>query len=102
MKMTASSKARYDAHARIMQALSHPTRLFIVEELSRRECHVTELTKMIGNQMATVSRHLGVLKNAGLIQDEKRGPQVFYRVSSNCVMKFFDCLKAIQSTDPQS
>ena len=78
--MTTNDKARYNAQARVHKALAHPTRLFIVEELSRRERCVCELTEMIGAEMPTVSRHLSVLKGAGILEDDKRGAQVFYRL----------------------
>ena len=57
-----------------MKALAHPSRLFIVDELSRSgERCVCELTEMVGADMSTVSRHLAMLKGAGIIEDEKRG-----------------------------
>jgi DNA-binding transcriptional ArsR family regulator len=95
--MTAAAQAEYKAQARILKALAHPTRLFIVEELSRGERCVCELTDMIGVEMPTVSRHLGVLKNAGILDDEKRGPQVYYRLRVPCVLNFFKCVRAVQA-----
>lgn len=95
--MTAAKQAGYKQAANIIKALAHPTRLFIVDELSRGERSVRDLTEMIGVEMATVSRHLSVLRNVGILDDEKRGAQVFYRVSVPCVLKVFDCVKAIQA-----
>jgi len=94
--MTATAQADYKAKAQIIKALAHPTRLFIVDELSRGERCVNDLTDMIGVEMPTVSRHLSVLKNAGLLEDEKRGSQVFYRLSVPCVLNFFKCVQAVQ------
>jgi len=94
--MTATAQADYKAKAQIIKALAHPTRLFIVDELSRGERCVNDLTDMIGVEMPTVSRHLSVLKNAGLLEDEKRGAQVFYRLSVPCVLNFFKCVQAVQ------
>ena len=94
--MTAADKARYQAQAKVHKALAHPTRVFIVEELSRRERCVCELTDLIGVEMPTVSRHLSVLKSAGLLEDEKRGAQVFYRLKTPCVMNFFRCVADVR------
>jgi DNA-binding transcriptional ArsR family regulator len=94
--MTAAAKAEYKAQARIIKALAHPTRLFIVDELSRGERCVCELTDMIGVEMPTVSRHLSVLRNVGILEDEKRGSQVFYRLRMPCVLNFFKCVQAVQ------
>ncbi len=94
--MTANEKDRYTAQAKVHKALAHPTRLFIVEKLSRGERCVCELTGMIGAEMPTVSRHLSVLKHAGIVEDDKRGSQVFYRLKTRCVMNFFRCVSDVR------
>jgi len=94
--MTATAKADYKNQARILKALAHPTRLFIVDELARGERSVRELTDMIGVEMPTVSRHLSLLRNAGILADDKRGLQVFYRLRVPCVLNFFQCVEAVQ------
>jgi len=94
--MDAKSQAKYEARARIVKAMAHPTRLFLVDELSRRgERCVCELTAMVGADMSTVSRHLAMLKGAGIIEDEKRGSQVYYRLRVKCVLNFFECVEAV-------
>jgi len=94
--MTAAAKAKYCMQARILKALAHPTRLFIVDELSRGERCVCELTDMIDVEMPTVSRHLSQLKSVGILGSEKRGSQVFYRLRVPCVLNFFKCVQAVQ------
>jgi len=93
--MDAKMQARLEARARIIKALAHPTRLFLVEELARGERCVCELTEMVGADMSTVSKHLSVLRNAGLVQDEKRGLMVFYRLRTKCILNFFGCVEAV-------
>jgi ArsR family transcriptional regulator len=75
--------------------MGHPTRLFIVEELSRGERCVCELTEMVDADVSTVSKHLSVLKNAGIVRDEKRGSQVFYSLLVPCVLNFFSCVESV-------
>lgn len=91
------AQARYKAQARVLKALAHPSRLLMVEELSRGERCVCELAKLVGAEMPTVSRHLALLREAGIVDDEKRGVQVFYRLKTPCVMNFFQCLAAVRS-----
>jgi len=95
--MTADTQARYKTQARIIKALAHPTRLFIVDELSKGERCVRDLTDLIEVEMPTVSRHLSLLRNAGLLEDEKRGAQVFYRLRVPCMLNFFRCIEALQT-----
>ena len=78
--------------AAIFKALGHPARLRIVEELRGGERCVCELVDVSEAGWSTVSRHLSVLKSAGVVEDEKRGLQVFYRLALPCVGTFLDCL----------
>jgi len=93
--MDRDTLARYEALARIIKALAHPTRLFLVDELSRGERCVCALTAMVGADISTVSRHLAVLKNMGIVEDDKRGLQVYYRLKIPCVMNFFSCCDVV-------
>jgi ArsR family transcriptional regulator len=89
------SLATVKARAAVYKALGHPTRLFLVEELSRGERCVCELTAMVGADVSTVSKHLSVLRGVGLVDDEKRGAQVFYRLLVPCVLTSFGCIDAV-------
>jgi len=94
--MDAKTLARYEARAQIVKALAHPSRLFLVDELGRTgERCVCELTELVGADMSTVSKHLAVLKAAGIVEDEKRGSMVFYRLRVKCVLNFFQCVESV-------
>lgn len=82
----------YEYRAKILKALAHPTRLFIVDELSKEKKCVCQLTKMIGADTSTVSKHLSVLKNAGIVKTEKKANMVFYKLTYPCVLNFFTCV----------
>ena len=93
--MEPQTKALFEARARVIKAMAHPTRLFVVDELSRGERCVCELTEMIGADVSTVSKHLSVLKQAGIVLDERQGQQVFYRLRVPCILGFFGCVEAV-------
>jgi len=95
--MDAKTLARFEARARILKALAHPSRLYMIEVLSKGERCVCELTAMVGADMSTVSKHLSVLKSAGIVADEKRGMQVYYNLSMPCVLRFFDCVGEVMA-----
>lgn len=90
--MDARTQVRFEARARILKALAHPSRLFMVEELSRGERCVCDLTALVGADISTVSKHLSALRAAGIVGGEKRGMQVYYRLKTPCVLRFFDCI----------
>lgn len=87
--------ARLEAQAGVFKALGHPTRLFIVQELASGERCVCELHEKIPADLSTVSKHLAVLRNAGLVEDEKRGLQVFYRLRCPCILDFIGCIERV-------
>lgn len=87
-------KRDLEARAAVFKALSHPDRLRMVQELATRERCVCELVDQVDSAWSTVSRHLSVLKAAGIVADEKRGLQVFYRLALPCVPSFMTCLDA--------
>jgi len=93
--MDTKTRERCEARARILKALAHPTRLFIVEELGRGSRCVRELQEMVGADLSTVSKHLAQLRSAGVVADEKRGSQVFYSLRATCVPDFLGCVEAI-------
>jgi DNA-binding transcriptional ArsR family regulator len=95
VNMNSRQQAKYKAKAKIIKALAHPTRLFIVDELSKGERCVCELKEMVGADVSTVSKHLSVLKDAGLVTDDKRGMQVYYDLKCKCITQFFNCVEAV-------
>ena len=99
--MDEKKRVKYEIRSGIIKAMAHPTRLFIVDELARQTRCVCELTKMVGADISTVSKHLTVLKQAGIVQDEKRGTQVFYTLRCPCVRQFIDCVEAVLKSNAQ-
>jgi ArsR family transcriptional regulator len=93
--MDSKEQLRYQAKANVLKALAHPSRLWIAEKLSDGEKCVCELVEGIGADFSTVSKHLTILKNAGLVSVEKRGKQQFYSLKVPCVLKFMNCVEAV-------
>ncbi|MDD3732852.1 MAG: metalloregulator ArsR/SmtB family transcription factor [candidate division Zixibacteria bacterium] len=96
--MDSKKLALYEARAKIFKAMAHPSRLIIVDELSHGEKCVCELTALIGADVSTVSKHLALLKNAGIVNDRKHGNQVFYTLRVLCVLNFFNCVETVLKT----
>ena len=92
--MDSKSLARYEARAQVFKALAHPSRLLIIDRLMQAEKCVCELTALVGSDMSTVSKHLSILKAAGVVQDERRGSQIWYRLRMKCVTKLFGCVES--------
>lgn len=97
------NKQKYEEMANIAKALAHATRLFIVEQLSKKEICVKDITKMVNADISTVSKHLSVLKNAGIVSNEKRGNCIYYKLECPCVLNIFGCVVGVikQNTEKQ-
>jgi DNA-binding transcriptional ArsR family regulator len=93
--MDAKTTRKYERRSTVIKALAHPSRLFIVDRLAEHEHSVGELTTLIGSDMSTVSKHLSVLKNAGVVQVQKRGASIFYSLRIPCILNFFKCADAV-------
>ena len=87
-------KSNHDMRERaeIFKALGHPARLAMVVALGRKERCVCELQELVGSDLSTVSKHLTVLRSVGLVESDKRGKQVFYKLNMPCTLGFVDCV----------
>ena len=96
--MDGKTQNLFDARARILKAMAHPTRLYMLDELSRGERCVGDLQERVGADFSTVSKHLSILNEAGLVTRSKRGNQVFCTLTVPCIMNFFGCIETVLKT----
>ncbi|MBE0477513.1 winged helix-turn-helix transcriptional regulator [Candidatus Aerophobetes bacterium] len=80
----------YEAQAKYFKALSHPTRIKIVEYLRKNEMCVCEIFPHLGEEQSNISRHLAALKRAGILSSRKKGVSVYYRVQDENVFKVLE------------
>lgn len=80
--MTFDKSKTYEREADILKALGHPIRLKIVAGLLAEACNVKKIWECLGLPQATVSQHLALLKNKGIIEGRRNGVEVFYTVIS--------------------
>jgi ArsR family transcriptional regulator len=76
-----------------LKALAHPSRLAAVRALAGGEHCVCELQEVMGSDLSTVSRHLKLLADAGLIASRREGKWIHCRLAAPCVIEFLDCLE---------
>ena len=83
--MKLEERNRSEAISEVFKALGHPSRVYIVEKLKEGEHCVCDLSEQIGADMSTVSRHLSVLKKAGIVTDRREGTTVYYSLVCDCL-----------------
>ena len=91
---------QFSKQVKIFKALAHETRMLVVDELARGKRCVCELTELAGIDISTMSKHLSVLRAAGIVDSEKRGMQVYYRLLTPCVLKLFTCVQNVSTRGP--
>jgi ArsR family transcriptional regulator len=89
------SVQRYEFRARVAKALAHPSRLMMLDALAGGERCVCELTELVGADQSTVSKHLTVLKQAGIVEDRKDRTKVFYRLKTKCLQGIWECVEGV-------
>jgi ArsR family transcriptional regulator len=84
----------------VLKALAHPTRLCLTEALMLGERCVGELRDLIGDDVSTVSKHLFILRAAGVVTCRKRGLNVYYQLSCDCFSDFLQCVDRVCPLPP--
>jgi len=75
-------------------ALSDPTRIFILYALNEPPLNVTELTNELGLPQPTISRHLKVLRERGLVFSERQGTVITYHLADRRIIQAMDLLRS--------
>ena len=82
-----------------MKALAHPVRILLVNALTGNDQCVCVLNKLADIDQSGLSRHLAVLKKAGIVSDRREGMKVFYHLETPCILKAFECAVDVVRSD---
>lgn len=86
---TASS---VEKRAAVIKSLAHPSRLLIAEALMKGERCVCDLRDLVDADLSTVSKHLTLMREAGVLRCEKRGLNIYYSLACDCLGDFLRCV----------
>jgi ArsR family transcriptional regulator, arsenate/arsenite/antimonite-responsive transcriptional repressor len=84
-----------EIRSRIIKAMAHPVRLMAIEALKDGDRSFSLLNQIFSLDKSTVSKHLLVLKEAGIVSSRKEGADMIYRLEVPCVTDFFGCVTAV-------
>ncbi len=84
-----------ELHAEVCSALAEPTRLFILYALAEKGCNVTELAQKLEIAQPTISRHLKILRDGGLVKATRQGMNVQYELTDLRVIQALDLLRSV-------
>ncbi|MBU8920696.1 MAG: metalloregulator ArsR/SmtB family transcription factor [Bacteroidales bacterium] len=83
----------YRKSSEILKAVSHPARMEIIDRLQRNGCNVSLIQRNLGLPQSTISQHLKILKNAGIISSRREGTRVCYKIEIPEVRRIIKMLK---------
>lgn len=84
-----------EVRTRIIKALSHPVRLMVIDLLKGGEMTFTNIKGFFAADKSTISKHLTVLKDAGIVSSRKEGRDTVYRLEVPCIVEFLRCVNAV-------
>jgi ArsR family transcriptional regulator len=84
-----------EIRTKVIKAMAHPVRLMVIEFLRGRERSFSEIFDLFKLDKSTVSKHLLVLKESGIISSRKAGTDMIYRLDVPCITDFFSCVTAV-------
>jgi len=87
--------SKHSKRVSVLKALGHPSRLLITEALMHGELCVCDLRDLVGDDISTVSKHLSVLRAAGVLVSQKRGLNVYYSLACDCFGEFLRCVDQV-------
>ena len=79
--------------ASIFRALSHPTRIAILEVLGERELSTRAIQEKLGVEQANLSQHLAILRSHRIVANRKDGNQVFYSIRNPLLVEVLDIMR---------
>jgi len=93
--MDPNEKERLRLKAEVFKAMGHPLRLGVIEFLQDGEKCVCEIVEEVGTEISNVSKHLSVLKKAGIVADRRDGLKIMYRLTMPCALDFDRCVENV-------
>jgi DNA-binding transcriptional ArsR family regulator len=89
------SKSFYKIHAKLCKSLAHPTRLHILDLLKSEIKTVNELAAELGIAQANLSQHLTILRESGLVESNRIGSNVRYKIANPKIVEACNIVKQI-------
>ena len=99
----ADKKTILDQKVAILKGIAHPVRLAVVEALADSEMCVCDIAEMFHFDRTTISKHLSLMKNLGILEDRKEGLKVYYSLRIRCLPSMLSCIeKVVEGKNPET
>ncbi len=80
-----------EIRCRIIKAISHPVRLMLIDLLKDKTYNFSTICKHFDLDKSTVSKHLSILKDTGIVSSKKKKKEMLYKLEIPCIIDFFEC-----------
>jgi ArsR family transcriptional regulator len=89
----------FERKSEILKALAQPVRLRIIEILRDGEKCVCEMIPLLGEEQANTSKHLSILRQAGIVEYRKEGVSSYYRIKDKKIFRILDSVEDIVKSE---
>ena len=93
--MAGPQREKNELRTTILKALANLTRICIMEKLREGPHSVSQLSERVRSDISTVSKHLSILKSAGLIEDKKEGTSVYYSLTTDSILEILASIDVV-------
>jgi DNA-binding transcriptional ArsR family regulator len=91
--MTTDNNQRLRLKAEVFKAMGHPLRLGVIEFLADGEKCVCDIVEHLGTGISNISKHLSIMKKAGIVTDRRDGLKMMYSLTMPCALEFTKCVE---------
>lgn len=86
----------FELQAKLCQVFAHPIRLRIINTLKDGGVKpVNEIVSLVEEAQSTVSRHLGVLRSAGILETHRKGTEIYYEITSPKIVDVCELMRSV-------
>jgi ArsR family transcriptional regulator len=82
----------YERQAEVAKAIAHPLRMAVLDYLRNGPQCVCDIAAFVRSERSNISKHLSVMVAAGVLDYNKEGLKVIYKLRAPCILKFVDCI----------
>ena len=85
----------YEKGSELLKAIAHPVRMEMIIRIKADGCNVSEIQKNLGLPQSTISQHLRILKNAGVLSSRREGTKVCYTIEMKEVLEIIKLIRGM-------
>ena len=85
-----------ERQVKILKGIAHPVRIAIVQMLADKEICAYKIAEKFPWDRTTVSKHLTLMRELGIVEDRRDGQSIYYRLKMRCLLTVLECIENVE------